>query len=637
MPNDPRREGFDRLLETLGGTKTLESLPPSAAVKPAPASDPDAARTLPLLPCLAPPGGDPSDLEPLKLLGEGGMGRVELARQRSLQREVALKRLRPGQETPFAAQRLLREALIAGALEHPNIVPVHSLWRDDADRPLLVMKRIEGVPLGELIRAPERPAWAGLGGDRLARYLEILMQAANALHFAHSRGVIHRDLKPDNIMVGDFGEVYVLDWGLALRLEERAKPAARGLVGTPAYIAPEMLAGGARVSPATDVYLLGATLHEILTGRPRHQGENLEAVLFSAFESRPYDYGDEVPRELADICNKAMAPEPEARYASALELRRALSDFLTHRGALALSAAAEERLAELEGVLQRGPGGDARPRLRKLLAECRFGFQQALREWSGDARAEAGLARCLTRMAEYELSQKNAEAAEALLQELDQPPEALLAALAALREERRRAEEERARLLALERQLDLGLFARQRAAGLVGLGLLIAAAPLAVFVFRIEVTHAVGLAFVGGFFLVALLWLALGRRILLSNAANRRLAACLVLGFVASGINRLFGMLLQIPVPRVIVSDCLLLGAFYAALGVFLGRRFFMGSGLFLAAALLAAAAPGYAVAGLTLSFLAAVVLVFLPLARMQRPTGEAPRGDTGRGPTPAP
>src|SRR6185503_17346084 len=141
----------------------------------------------------------------------------------------------------------------------------------------------------------------------------ILLQVLNAVRFAHSRGIIHRDVKPDNVMIGAFGEVYLLDWGIAVRPAET--PGVVGpMVGTPRYLAPEMLDGALDdVGPHTDVYLLGATLHHILTGQPRHAGETLETVLAAAKESRPVHYAATVPAELAALCNAATAQDPKRR------------------------------------------------------------------------------------------------------------------------------------------------------------------------------------------------------------------------------------------------------------------------------------------------------------------------------------
>src|SRR5262249_17151056 len=153
-----------------------------------------------------------------------------------------VKTLKEEESTRSAAESLLAEARLLGSLEHPNIVPMHCLAYDEKGLPLLVMKRVEGVSLAALLKDAAHPAWSRImsaGGDRLATLLSILGNVCAALHFAHSRGIIHRDVKPDNIMVGAYGEVYLMDWGIATRLAVDASPERqRGVVGTPGFMAP---------------------------------------------------------------------------------------------------------------------------------------------------------------------------------------------------------------------------------------------------------------------------------------------------------------------------------------------------------------------------------------------------------------
>jgi serine/threonine-protein kinase len=371
------------------------------------------------------------------LLGEGGMGRVLLARQRSLHRDVAIKVL-GSRASSEAAAGLVAEAVVAGSLEHPNVVPVHALGLDASGRPVLVMKRIEGVSLRDLLRDDAHPVWSTIAedaADRLDAKLETLMAVCNAVHFAHSRGIVHRDLKPDNVMIGSFGEVYVVDWGIAVRLgDPRAfGDRSKGPVGTPAYMAREMvLSDHAHIDARTDVYLLGATLHAALTGHPRHRGDNLYEVMFSAIESSPFAYSADVPAELAALCNRAMHADPTARFATALELRRAIAAYRRHRGSISLSDEAAVRLRE---ALALGPGGSHGQRVHALLTESRFGFSQALRAWPENAPAGAGLADCLVAMIEVELVGRDAAGARALYEELPEPRPALAARIEALARE----------------------------------------------------------------------------------------------------------------------------------------------------------------------------------------------------------
>jgi len=183
-----------------------------------------------------------------------------------------------GAETPESRQQLLRPPQ-----EDARSLPRFEVSANGA--PLLVMKKIQGATLEELMHQAAHPEWPALllrHGDRIAVFVEVLMRVAEALHFAHTKAIFHRDIKPANVMVGSFGEVYLLDWGVALRGSE-AKDAPIEIVGTPQYMAPEMVRAEAEAIDArTDVYLLGATLHALLTGTPRHTGDGLPLLLFAA-------------------------------------------------------------------------------------------------------------------------------------------------------------------------------------------------------------------------------------------------------------------------------------------------------------------------------------------------------------------
>src|SRR5262245_3206725 len=180
-------------------------------------------------------------------------------------------------------RRFLREARIQARLEHPAIVPVYELGSDPAGQPFFAMKRLAGVTLAEIVRRPDPPP--------RQRLLRVFADVCAAVAFAHSRGVVHRDLKPANVMLGDFGEVYVLDWGVARVLDEREPEGGGGaaigaatdeidtldgltrdgvVLGTPGYMAPEQVRGELGLGRPADVYALGAILFELLAGEPAH-------------------------------------------------------------------------------------------------------------------------------------------------------------------------------------------------------------------------------------------------------------------------------------------------------------------------------------------------------------------------------
>ena len=235
-----------------------------------------------------------ADYELREVIGEGGVGVVYAARQASIDRTVAVKMLRPTNASKRdQREKFLSEAAVTGDLDHPNIVPIYDLGTNENGALFYSMKRVQGTPWMSVM---ERKA--------LAENLEILMKVADAIGFAHSRGIIHRDLKPENVMLGEYGEVLVMDWGLALRMAEPGTSASVGqagsMGGTPAYMSPEMATGPLEsITPAADIYLLGALLYEIITQQPPHTGKNVMACLMAAAQS---DSTDDSRRRTSGHC-----------------------------------------------------------------------------------------------------------------------------------------------------------------------------------------------------------------------------------------------------------------------------------------------------------------------------------------------
>ncbi len=416
------------------------------------------------------------------VLGEGGMGIVRSATQKSLGRGVAVKTLRDGHTHDLAISKLLREALITGSLEHPNIVPVYDLGLDAAGTPMLVLKRISGVAWRVLLADPELVKQRFGAADPLEWHLRTLMQVCSAVHFAHRRGIVHRDIKPDNVMVGEFGEVYVLDWGISVALTNdgthRFPLASESteLSGTPLYMAPEMF-GGDPADERTDVYLLGATLYEIASGKPPHRGDSMVQIMASVTE--PPNSPEGAPTELASIWLEAMAYERKDRFSSAEELRLALQGFLDHRGSTRLAALASTSLTELERHLEEpdAQGTERRVTIYNLFGECTFGFRQALDEWPENQVARDGLREATLRMARFEIQHEDSRAARLLLSRLEPPDPSLEAEVASLEKSALRSAE---RLKALERlgsEMDPNAGRRGRATLLVVLGALWVVVP----------------------------------------------------------------------------------------------------------------------------------------------------------------
>ncbi|MCC6645865.1 MAG: serine/threonine protein kinase [Polyangiaceae bacterium] len=409
------------------------------------------------------------------VIGEGGMGRVNLGTQLTLGRAVAIKTLKSEVAGPDATRGLLREAWITGALEHPNVIPIYDLDVDAAGLPYFVMKRVEGASWLELLGQPGEVAARFGEADPLLWNLGVLSDVARAVHFAHTRGILHRDLKPENVMIGGFGEVYLVDWGIAVAVADDVDPRlprardAVELAGTPSYMAPEMLSGGPALGPHTDVYLLGATLYEVLVGEPPHRGDHMRALVASIVLSEP-DVPAHVPDELAAIIRRAMARDPAARHESADAFRRDVESFLRHRGSTRLSTAAWDTVERL-AVVARGATSTDRARLYDLLGECRFGFRAAREAWAENPAVTDGLDRALAEMVEFELLQSNPRAAASLLDEMKAPPAALSARVRALLADRAREEAEAERLQEIGREMDptRGWRTRSFVAGTLGM------------------------------------------------------------------------------------------------------------------------------------------------------------------------
>ncbi|HWB79769.1 MAG TPA: serine/threonine-protein kinase [Nannocystaceae bacterium] len=409
-------------------------------------------------------------------IAEGGRGEVWSATQTALARPVAVKRVRASQRSPLDDDALVREGRVLGSLEHPNIVPVHVLGKSGDGEPLVVMRLLDGTPWQSMI-APLFSAKRAPDDEQIEKHLRILVQVCHAIEFAHSRGVIHRDLKPDNVMVGRFGEIYVLDWGLAVGREENERlPAAssvRTLAGTPGYMAPEMaVCDGGRIDERTDVYLLGATLHELVTGCQRHEAATVVEQLALAHVSAPFDYGTQVPAELAAICNRATHLEPAQRYPDVAAFRAAVLDFLRHQSARQLAATADDTLRRLTAALQGESAGTvvAPASLSTLASEAKLGFQIALRAWPENPAAQAGLERALGLGVDLELRQGNARGAASLLAELRSPRPDLVTRLRALEADLMRKEGELQTLRKLRDDENLGITAARRRRASIALG-----------------------------------------------------------------------------------------------------------------------------------------------------------------------
>lgn len=338
--------------------------------------DPERAAARPL------PPGSALRYRPLRALGKGGMGVVRLCHDAQIGRDVAMKIIREDlRKSPERTRRFLREARVQGQLEHPSIVPVYDMGTDESGTPYFTMKRVRGVTLSRVIAEAAEGRGEGLSRRRL---LTAFVSLCRALEYAHVRRVLHRDVKPANVVLGDFGEVYLLDWGLAKVLrgpdvaletityeeDETLETVAGEMIGTLGYAAPEQARGRvAQLDARTDVYALGCVLFEILALQPLHSGKDRYELLLTTtrgIDARPSARAPErdIPPELDRICVKATALAQAERYPSVRALREEVERFLDGdrnmemRRDLAAEHTARAEEAVHEALHGRGPSAE---------------------------------------------------------------------------------------------------------------------------------------------------------------------------------------------------------------------------------------------------------------------------------------
>jgi serine/threonine protein kinase len=325
----------------------------------------------------------------MNLIGQGGMADVFRASQESLERDIAIKVLR-GDSSTSAQGHFSAEAKITGGLDHPNIVPIHDLLTLPSGAKALLMKHIDGETWLKRIKRSRASECFDL-----PRELSVLCDLCDAVAFAHSRGVIHLDIKPANVMVGEYGQTLLMDWGCAAIIDETRwrnqpeLPRAKELIqisGTPIYMAPEQAIGSLdKFGTVTDIYALGAVLYNLIAGTDMRHGEDIESVLKLAAHGTVPPLPSSAPPGLGKICLEAVNPNTEQRISSAIELRDRINAWLNTRESRQLTQNALKRLQGIDSA--KAASDEAAIELKELLSL----LQRSLESWPQNTLAEQGV------------------------------------------------------------------------------------------------------------------------------------------------------------------------------------------------------------------------------------------------------
>jgi serine/threonine-protein kinase len=286
-----------------------------------------------------------------RTVAKGGKCLIQACRDYHLSRVVAYKSLHKEiADDPFEQKRFLREARVTAMLQHPNTIPIYELSRNNRGHYYFTMKLVEGYTLREVLDTSSEEGTLPVDGYGFHRMVTILIQVANALDYAHSHRVVHRDIKPANILMGPFGEVLLLDWGLAKVWSEEpeeipdkplltdADPSltAQGrLQGTALYMSPEQIAESADLDHRSDIYSLGVVLYEILAGQNMFTGDNIHELLDKAtnmIPPRPSEVAEDrdIPEQLEDLCMRCIEKNPDDRIQTARLLVSSLRSWRLH-------------------------------------------------------------------------------------------------------------------------------------------------------------------------------------------------------------------------------------------------------------------------------------------------------------------
>lgn len=538
---------------------------------------------------------------------QGGMGVIVSAEQHSLGREVAVKLARSGGSS-LAQRVLVGEALVTGGLEHPHIVPVYDL-RDGPEGPQMVMKRVRGIEWSQLISDPHPHEDWFEGQDPLEFHLDVLMKVCRAVSFAHERGVLHRDIKASNVMVAPHGEVLLLDWGLAVAMRPgmdpriRRREDVRAPEGSPGAMAPEMARGkGQDLGVHTDVYLLGALLHYILTGSWRHQGRTTAELIQVAQVSAPPEFDRAVPPDLARLVVQATAADPAHRPANPEQFRRALREYGVRQASRDLAEEAVERCGTVARRLARMTDGQEVPlaSIRVPLTEGRFAVAQALASWPENQVARRAKHRLGELAVRHAVAEGNLSEARAELRALEHHDPALTDAVDALAQRLRQRDADLAELDQVKADADLGRYAWLRVLLGVGLGLLAFALCAVLGVLQragsIRLTYTAMITAFSAFTGTSILMMGVARALVPMNAATMRHLWVMVTLLVALNTHWAFAAWMDLPLYQAIAWNALISAGALGTTAVAVERGVLPAALAFLLTAPAILAAPAWAI-----------------------------------------
>lgn len=355
------------------------------------------------------------DYEFIEEIARGGMGIIFKGYQTCLQRRIAIKKIIQN-TNPHKLEKFIAEAMVTAYLDHPNIVPVYELGECKSGEPLLAMKLIEGIEWKRLLYPKNEQQRHKAQQYDLEAHLNILINVCNAVAYAHSKGIVHNDLKPSNVMVGEFGEVLVMDWGIAVSCRENNinkdyivhKSAICSPMGTPSYMPYELAEGlGEDIGPWTDVYLLGGILYELLMRKLPH-GNNAYIAIAAVTSGKLPEFDNSIANDLQKICHRAMAKKIDKRYQNAVEFREAIQSYLRHRESVLLAENANK-------VLNECLHAQSQPRstLYSEFSRAVAGFEQAIDLWSDNSKAHTGRENARIMYADVALANEDFGLAEA--------------------------------------------------------------------------------------------------------------------------------------------------------------------------------------------------------------------------------